>query len=329
MKKEKIIFKNNIIDLAQPRLGSSVMYCTDDFFAKASRIISPVDPVFIPDKFDNNGKWMDGWESRRKRTKGNDYLILKLGRAGKIKKVLIDTAHFSGNQPDKFSLLATTDNNFNKAKWTTLIQPTKAKPSSKHFFIIKNNNSFKFVKLNIFPDGGIARLRIYGEIDTSLLNISKNKNINLASLENGASIFACNNEHFGQAENILAKGKAKNMGDGWETRRRRGAAEGHDWIIIKCLQGSVKQFEISTHHFKGNYPNQFSLEGIHCKINSKKISKILLNPKNWSNLISKSYLKAHQVHKFVLKKKLIINYLKLNIYPDGGVSRIKVLGTHQ
>lgn len=327
MKKEKIIFKNNIIDLAQPRLGSSVRYCTDDFFAKASRIISPVDPVFIPDKFDNNGKWMDGWESRRKRTKGNDYLILKLGRAGKIKKVLIDTAHFSGNQPDKFSLLATTDNNFNKAKWTTLIQPTKAKPSSKHFFTIKNNNSFKFVKLNIFPDGGIARLRIYGEIDTSLLNISKNKNINLASLENGASIFACNNEHFGQAENILAKGKAKNMGDGWETRRRRGA--GYDWVIIKCLNGFIKEFEISTHHFKGNYPYQFSLQGIKCNESKLKLKKILLSPTLWKTLINPSYLKAHKVHKFSIAKKINVNYLKLNIYPDGGVSRVKALGVHQ
>lgn len=327
MKKEKIIFKNNIIDLAQPRLGSSVIYCTDDFFAKASRIISPVDPVFIPDKFDNNGKWMDGWESRRKRIKGNDYLILKLGRAGKIKKVLIDTAHFSGNQPDKFSLLATTDNNFNKAKWTTLIQPTKAKPSSKHFFTIKNNNSFKFVKLNIFPDGGIARLRIYGEIDTSLLNISKNKNINLASLENGASIFACNNEHFGQAENILAKGKAKNMGDGWETRRRRGA--GYDWVIIKCLNGFIKEFEISTHHFKGNYPYQFSLQGIKCNESKLKLKKILLSPTLWKTLINPSYLKAHKVHKFSIAKKININYLKLNIYPDGGVSRVKALGVHQ
>jgi allantoicase len=329
MEKEKIIFKNNIIDLAQPRLGSKIVYCTDDFFAKASRIISPNPPVFIPNKFDQNGKWMDGWESRRKRTKGNDYLVLKLGRAGKIRKVLVDTSHFSGNQPDKISILATNDVNFKQARWINLVNPIKVKPNAKHYYSIKSNQTFKFIKLNIFPDGGVARLKVFGEIDTQLLNINKKKIINLASLENGSSIFACNNEHFGQSENILAKGKAKNMGDGWETRRRRGAAEGHDWIIIKCLQGSVKQFEISTHHFKGNYPNQFSLEGIHCKVSSKKISKILLNPKNWSNLISKSYLKAHQVHKFVLKKKLIINYLKLNIYPDGGVSRIKVLGTHQ
>ena len=327
MKKEKIIFKNSVVDLAQPRLGSKIVYCTDDFFAKASRIISPNDPVFIANKFDNNGKWMDGWESRRKRTQGNDHLILKLGRAGKIRKVLVDTAHFSGNQPDQFSLLATSDADYKKAKWVTLIKPSKAKPTSKHFFTINNNTTFKFVKLNIFPDGGVARLRIYGEIDTSLLNISKNKMINLSSLENGASIFACNNEHFGQSENILAKGKAKNMGDGWETRRRRGS--GYDWVMIKCLNGSVQQFEISTHHFKGNYPAQFSLRGIKCIGKDSAIHKILLNSKNWKNLIDKSQLKAHKVHKFIVKTKVQVNYLKLNIYPDGGVSRIKTLGMHQ
>jgi allantoicase len=327
MKKEKIIFKNSIIDLAQPRLGSSVVYCTDDFFAKASRIISPSDPVFIANKFDNNGKWMDGWESRRKRTKGNDYLVLKLGRAGRIRKVLIDTAHFNGNQPDQFSLLATSDSDYKKAKWVTLIKPSKAKPASKHFFNINNNTTFKFVKLNIFPDGGVARLRIYGEIDTSLLHISKNKVVNLSSLENGASIFACNNEHFGQSENILAKGKAKNMGDGWETRRRRGP--GYDWVIIKCLNGYVKNFEISTHHFKGNYPAQFSLQGIKCLGKGSVINKMLLSSKNWKNLISLSKLKAHKVHKFTVSNKVQVNYLKLNIYPDGGVSRVKALGMHQ
>src|SRR5210317_530149 len=196
---KKIIFTNGLIDLAQPRLGSKVIFKTDDFFASAKRIIEPTAPVFKDGLFDQNGKWMDGWESRRKRTKGNDYLVLKLGRAGKIRKVLVDTSHFSGNQPDKISILATNDVNFKQARWINLVNPIKVKPNAKHYYTIKSNQTFKFIKLNIFPDGGVARLKVFGEIDTQLLNINKKKIINLASLENGSSIFACNNEHFGQS----------------------------------------------------------------------------------------------------------------------------------
>ena len=323
MKKDKIVLKNNIIDLAQPRLGTKVIYCTDDFFAKSSRIINPEPPIFLEGKFDKNGKWMDGWESRRKRTIGNDYLILKLGRPGKIKQILVDTAFFSGNQPEKFSLLGMKEENLKKGKWITLVKPTKAKPNSKHFFKISNKSTFKYIKLNIFPDGGIARLRVLGQIDTNQIDIKKNKIVNLSALEYGASIYACNNEHFGKVENILAPGKAKNMGDGWETRRRRN--KGYDWVIIKCIEGKPKFFEISTHHFKGNYPHQFSLQASMIQQDKKKD---IHNNKNWICLLNKKFLKPHKVHKFKINQNKKVNYLKLSIFPDGGVSRIKVMGTH-
>ena len=198
---------------------------------------------------------MDGWETRRKRGKGHDYLILKLGKPGKIHKVDIDTSYFSGNQPRKVSL----DACFSKKRlpnknsnWTKILKKKSTKPNSHHFFNIKNKSIFTHVKLNIFPDGGVARIRIYGD-----MKINKKfgkKIINLTSVLNGATPIACNNEHFGRAENILAPGMGKNMGDGWETKRSRG--KNFDWLILKCATaGKINKIQIDTHHFKGNYPD--------------------------------------------------------------------------
>ncbi|MDC1330813.1 allantoicase, partial [Pelagibacteraceae bacterium] len=256
---KKIIFTNGLIDLAQPRLGTKVIFKTDDFFASANRIISPLPAIFKDGLFDKNGKWMDGWESRRKRIKGHDYIILKLGKPGAIKKVDVDTSHFNGNQPAMISIEGTSSssNKISQLKWEPLLSKKKTKANSHHFFTTNSKKKFTHIKFNIFPDGGVARLRLFGSIAKS--NKLKNKKTNLASLLDGASVIACNNEHFGKAENILAPGKAKNMGDGWETRRRRGP--GFDWLILNSLDGKeIDKIEISTHHFKGNFPSYCSLQ---------------------------------------------------------------------
>jgi allantoicase len=278
--KEKIIFTNGLIDLAQPRLGTKVIYKTDDFFASANRIISPTEPVFKVGVFDKHGKWMDGWESRRKRTAGHDYIIIKLGKPGTIKKVDVDTSHFNGNQPAMISIEGANSNSnkINQLKWQPLLSKKKTKANSHHYFTVNSDKVFTHIKFNIFPDGGVARLRLYGSIAKS--SKLKNKKINLASLLDGSSVIACNNEHFGKAENILAPGKAKNMGDGWETRRRRG--KGFDWLILNSLDGKeIDKIEISTHHFKGNFPSHCSLQAAYLP-NSKNSKQIVKSSNNGS-----------------------------------------------
>ena len=316
-----------MIDLAQQRLGSRIVYQTDEFFAKAARILKPEDPIFIPNKFDNHGKWMDGWETRRKRNNGNDYLIIRLGREGRISKVNIDTSYFNGNQPNFASIEAccSKENIPNKKmKWKTILNKKKTKANKHNIFNIKNRSVFTHVKLNIFPDGGVARLRLYGEIASNKINFGK-KIINLSSILNGASIVACNNEHFGKAENILAPGKGKNMGDGWETRRSRG--KNFDWIIFKCVAGLIKNIQIDTHHFKGNYPDMCSVQAAYS--NKKESAKTIISKsKKWKILLNKTKLKAHKKHNFYNKlfKNNIVNYIRVNIFPDGGISRIRVFG---
>jgi len=324
---KKIIFTNGLIDLAQPRLGSKVIFRTDDFFASAKRIIDPSPPVFKEGVFDINGKWMDGWESRRKRTVGHDYLIIKLGKPGSISKVNVDTSHFNGNQPSMISIDAcnSKSNNIKNFKWKSLVGKKKTKANSPHIFKTSSKSVFTHIKLNIFPDGGVARLRLFGNISTENNNFG-NKTINLASLLDGASVIACNNEHFGKAENILAPGKAKNMGDGWETRRRRD--KGFDWLILNSIDGEmINKIEISTHHFKGNFPSHCSLQAAYIPTN-KSSSSIVNSSKKWKILMNKTTLKANKTHTFknTLMKKNKVNYIKINIFPDGGISRFRIFG---
>ena len=315
-----------MIDLAQARLGSKVVYKTDEFFAEADRIISSNRPVFLKDKFDKHGKWMDGWETRRRRSKGYDYLIIRLGKIGKISQINIDTTHFNGNQPDYASLQACyCKKNIpsRKVKWKTVLSKKKIKPNVHNIFNVKNDSVFSHIKLNIFPDGGVARLRLFGKI---LPRLNYKKIINLSSLLNGASIVACNNEHFGKAENILAPGTAKNMGDGWETRRSRG--NNFDWLIFKCgLAGKIQKIQIDTHHFKGNYPDMCSLQAAY--LNGKISNKSIINQsKKWKLLLNKIKLHPHKKHNFKnkLMRKKKINYVRINIFPDGGISRIRLFG---
>ena len=324
--KEKIIFTNGLIDLAQPRLGTKVIYKTDDFFASANRIISPTEPVFKVGVFDKHGKWMDGWESRRKRTAGHDYIIIKLGKPGTIKKVDVDTSHFNGNQPAMISIEGANSNSnkINQLKWQPLLSKKKTKANSHHYFTVNSDKVFTHIKFNIFPDGGVARLRLYGSIAKS--SKLKNKKINLASLLDGSSVIACNNEHFGKAENILAPGKAKNMGDGWETRRRRG--KGFDWLILNSLDGKeIDKIEISTHHFRGNFPSHCSLQAAYLP-NSKNSKQIVKSSNTWKYLLKDAKLSANKVHVFKnnLMKKDKINFIKINIFPDGGISRFRIYG---
>ena len=209
MKKNKNIILNGLIDLAQPRLGTKVVYRTDDFFAAAKRIIDPSPPIFKEGVFDKNGKWMDGWETRRKRKSGHDYLILKLGKPGRIHKVDIDTSHFNGNQPSQVSLdVCSSKKNVpdKNQKWTNILGKKSTGPSRHHFFNVKKTSIITHVRLNIFPDGGVARLRLFGELENKKFG---NKTINLTSVLNGSVPIACNNEHFGKAENVLAPGQGK------------------------------------------------------------------------------------------------------------------------
>ncbi|MSP18568.1 MAG: allantoicase [Bdellovibrionales bacterium] len=331
---------HHLIDLASERLGGKSLITNDDFFASKNNLLKASTPIFIPGKYTERGKWMDGWESRRRRTPGFDWCIVKLGVAGKIQGVNIDTAFFLGNYPDHFSLEAT---NFTKAEtraglakssvnWVEIISKTALKGGGDNFFPVSNSESFTHVRLNIFPDGGVARLRVYGEVTPDWEQLKKVKvPIDLASIANGSTVISCNDNFFGLKDNLILPGRALNMGDGWETKRKRGP--GHDWIVVKLgATGSIKKIEVDTNYFKGNFPDSCSIEGLsYSKRNLTEDDFNRTNRLKWTEILPQTKLKAHHRHFFdkvlsEFNKGKHFDYVRLNIFPDGGISRLRVYG---
>ena len=319
-------FVNQYINLAQPRLGAEIVSCSDDFFAECIRMLSPEAPVFIDGKFDDNGKWMDGWETRRRRNGGYDNAIVKLGLPGEIKGIDIDTTHFTGNFPPAASLEACNcDGDPEQAEWTTLIPSTSLKGNSHHYFEIENSSCFNHVRLNIYPDGGVARLRIHGRVVSDVDQLDKNASHNLAAVELGARAVACNDAHFGAVENLLNPGKGINMGDGWETRRRR--EPGNDWCIIKLGHpGRIDEIMIDTAFFKGNFPDRCSIQA--ARVTHGTTDSIITQSQFWEELLAPQKMEMDAEHHFdeQIQNVGVVTHLRINIFPDGGISRIRVYG---
>ena len=317
--------KNHYVNLASPKLGSKVISFSDDFFGKVSRMLSDKNPEFIQDKYDNHGKWMDGWESKRRRDGGHDWSIIKLGSPGKIYEIEIDTSYFTGNYPPYASiegLYSEKDPTFN-SNWNDVLKKKKLHGNKIQRFKVKSSK-VNYIRFQIFPDGGIARLRIYGDVETNWETL-KNKKIELSSLNLGGKIIAFNNAHYGDVTALLSIGRGKTMGDGWETRRRRDP--GNDWIIIKLASpGMIEEIEIDTAHFKGNFPDKASISAGYFK-NEESDDAIIKNTKHWKEILSPIKLKADKIHKFKnIKISKKVNFVKLNIFPDGGVSRLRIFG---
>ncbi|HQV52669.1 MAG: allantoicase [Flavobacteriales bacterium] len=317
-----------LIDLAAERFGGKVLWCTDDFFAAKENLIKPEKAIFIPEKFTERGKWMDGWESRRKRTEGHDEAVIQLGAAGVIKGFDVDTAHFLGNQPQYCTIDAcyAPDGNWEKAEWVEVLGKTVLNPGSQHLVPVHHSPSadrlFTHVKLHIYPDGGVARLRVYGEVQRDWTAVKADELIDLASAQNGALSIQCNDMFFSHMNNLLMPGRGINMGDGWETKRNR-TPNNHDWVIIRLAhKGILKKALIDTAHFKGNYPDSFTLEG--CSSDTDDLANA-----KWSTIIERTKMQAHHEHQF--EKEVSCNepvtHVRLNIFPDGGVSRIRLWGT--
>ena len=316
-----------LVDLAQPRLGAKVVYATDDFFADKSRLISPAEPIFIPDKYDDNGKWMDGWESRRKRTPGHDWCVVKLGRPGRIAGFEIDTRHFTGNYPPAASIDVCNCNEETPGEgqaWTPLIERTDLKGDDRKFIAVSNDSVWTHVRLNIFPDGGVARLRVYGAIDIDWSKVGAEEVIDLAAMEWGGRGLGANDEHFGRVANMIAPGRGANMGDGWETRRRR--EPGHDWAVLKLgSPGVIEKIIVDTAHFKGNYPDRCFIQGASDEMSDEEA---LAQAEHWPVILSEQKLDADREHVFVseIVKQGAVRFVRLNIIPDGGVSRLRLFG---
>lgn len=323
-----------LIDLAAARVGGKAIAANDEFFAAKSNLLKAEKPVFIEDKYTPQGKWMDGWESRRRREAGHDWCLVKLGLRGVIRGFDVDTSFFTGNYPE-FCSIDAADVRGNPttaallkdhASWTNILPKSPLKGGSQNLFPCRSLGTWTHIRLNIFPDGGVARLRVHGDVipDWDKLKSSA-KLVDLAAVENGATAIAQSDMYFGRATNMLMPGRAKNMGDGWETKRRRGP--GHDWLILKLgAAGTLRRIEVDTNHFKGNYPDSCMIEGVH--LPGAATDQLAGESTQWVSVLPQTKLSPSKRHLF--QKQVIpqgpITHVRLNIYPDGGVSRLRLFG---
>ncbi|KXO13065.1 Allantoicase [Moritella sp. JT01] len=318
------------INLADEKLGAEAIFATDDFFADKQRMLKTEAAVFIPDLYDDNGKWMDGWESRRKRHEGYDYCIVRLGLAGSIEGLNIDTSNFTGNYAPSASVDAcfVADGQDPQAgtKWTEILASESLQGDSEHLFSLTGTAVYTHVRLNIYPDGGVARLRVYGKPSINWDTIGSDQEIDLAATINGGRAIACNDEHFGVMGNLLNPGRGVNMGDGWETARRR--TPGNDWVIIALgNKGSINRIEIDTAHFKGNFPDSVNIQAA-CVAGGTE-EQIQAQSLFWRELLPAQKLSADNIHHYQKQVNALgdITHIRVNIYPDGGISRVRLFGT--
>jgi len=312
-----------LTDLASARLGGRAIAASDDFFAPKGNLVKPEAPVFIPDKYTARGKWMDGWESRRRRTPGHDWCVVQLGVRGRVRGVDVDTRYFTGNFPSHCSIDA--KDNVTRTSWTTILPKTALRGDGHNYVAIGEDRPWTHLRLNIFPDGGVARLRAYGDVTVDWTRVGTgNRAVDLAALVHGGLVLAASDVHYGATDNMLMPGRAKHMGDGWETKRRRGP--GHDWAIVRLgAPGILAKVEIDTNHFKGNFPDTASIEGIF----APDASLETLSSAAWREVLPQTTLKAHHRHYFSkeLRDRGPLSHVRLNLFPDGGVSRFRVHGT--
>ncbi|HEY0082314.1 MAG TPA: allantoicase, partial [Pyrinomonadaceae bacterium] len=258
-----------LVDLAAERVGGAVLYANDDFFAPKENLLKPGTPVFREGEYTDRGKWMDGWESRRRRTPGFDWCIIRLGLPGRLRGVIVDTAHFRGNYPEQCSLEAcavpgqpAVEQLMGEAiGWRKVLPVSDLRGDSQNPFSIEDDERATHLRFKIYPDGGVARLRVYGVVGPDWPRLgARGGRVDLAAVETGGLVLACSDMFFGHRHNLIMPGRAANMSDGWETKRRRGP--GYDWAIIKLgARGQIHEVEVDTSHFKGNYPESCSLEG--------------------------------------------------------------------
>ena len=317
-----------LINLAAEGLGAKTLSCSDDFFAEMENLIKPGRGIFIEDKYTENGKWMDGWESRRKRTPGNDWCILQLGAPGCMTGPDTDTHFFLGNHPPHAALEAcridSDDINWDSVEWTEILPKSHLDAGSQNFYEIESNDTWTHLRLQIYPDGGVARLKVYGEVKKDLSGL-KNERIDLIAALNGGRSVLCNDMFFSHMNNLIMPTKGKDMGDGWETKRNR-TPNNVDWVIVKLVQrGNVDEVLVDTKHFKGNYPDSCSISGCVLK-DGQSVDDTSIE---WNELLPQSKLSADKEHLFKeeLNNRGPFTHVKLMIYPDGGISRLRIFGS--
>lgn len=309
-------------DLALRGNGGSVVAASDESFAEKEALIRPGRPAFQAETFGNKGQVYDGWETRRRRdpeatADAHDWAIIRLGLPGVVRGVVIDTAWFKGNYPPYASVEATEVEGhpsvaeLEQAEWVEIVPRTEIKGDAEHHVEVTDERRFTHVRLNMFPDGGISRLRVHGEVRPDL-SVYEGLSLDLAALANGALVTACSNEFYSAPNNAIAPGLARHQAEGWETARRR--EPGNEWLVIRLAgRGVIRLAEIDTTNLLFNAPAAVRLQGSD-------------GGEEWFDLLERSRLQPDTPHRFRITEARAATHVRVDIYPDGGIARIRLHG---
>lgn len=333
---------SHLVNLAADLTGTFVVSASDDFFAPKENLIRPDAPVWKEGEYTDRGKWMDGWESQRKRGPGHDDCVLRLGTPGRLHGLLVDTTHFKGNAPQRVALEVVeaahtaTPAELAAAAWTEVLPWTPVKPDFPNIVKLPAvSGRATHVRLHIDPDGGVSRLRVFGEVLPDERAFWRAGAVDLAAIENGGTIAAASDQFFGPPLNLLLPGRGVNMGDGWETRRRR--TPGSDWCAIKLgRRGVLDRLELDTHFFKGNAPQAVLVEALDAEsLKPGELEALLRAPRgsgaagpatDWGVLVGKTPLVQHRRHVLEPDRPMVVTHLRVHIFPHGGVNRLRAFG---
>ncbi len=318
-------------DLASRAMRGSVVAASDEFFAEKENLIKPGAAVFSPSTFGHKGQVYDGWETRRRRGPGgglptadeSDWVIVRLGAPGVVHAVVVDTAYFTGNFPQACSVEACFVPGYpgpaelGTARWAQIVPRSALKGDTPHVFEVPARCRFSHVRLRIYPDGGVARLRVHGQVvpDPALL---EGLTFDLAALENGGDIRACSDRFYSSPRNAISPGLSRVMGEGWETRRRR--APGNEWLIVGfAAPAVVSMAEVDTSGYIGNSPGLAELRG--------HVGGAWEADSSWAPLLPRTPLLPDTPHRFRVRPSSACDLVRLDVFPDGGVARLRLYGS--
>jgi allantoicase len=322
----------HFVDLADRRLGAGVIAANDEFFAERENLLKPGPAEFDPEHFGHKGKIMDGWETRRRRgvsaaqphpsDEDHDWALVRLGAPGVVRGIVVDTAHFRGNHPQSVSVEAASVPGSPSpeellapdVKWTTLVPRTAVGGHAANGFVVDTDRRVTHLRVNQHPDGGIARLRVHGEVVPDPAWLAALATFDLAALENGGQVEDASDRFYSPATNTIQPGRSRQMDDGWETRRRRD--KGNDWIRYRLTeQAEIRAVEIDTACLKGNSAGWASLSARDGTSG------------DWAEVLPRTRLQPDTNRRFVLPEAVRATHVRIDIFPDGGISRLRLFGS--
>ncbi|WP_328920736.1 MULTISPECIES: allantoicase [unclassified Streptomyces] len=322
-----------LVDLADRRLGAGVVAANDEFFAERENLLNRERAVFDPEYFGHKGKIMDGWETRRRRgtdaahpfpaPEDHDWALVRLGAPGIIRGIVVDTAHFRGNYPQRVSVQATSAEGSpspsellaDDVKWEEIVPPTPVRGHAANGFEVTGRRRYTHVRLCQHPDGGVARLRVHGEVVPDPAWLATLGTIDLIAVLNGGAYEDASDRFYSSPTQIILPGTSRKMDDGWENRRRR-IRDTNDWVRFRLVaQGAVRAVEIDTACLKGNAAGWISLQGRNGETGE------------WFEIIPRTKLQPDTLHRFPLHAQAVVTHVRLDAFPDGGVARMRLHGT--